>query len=152
MEALSANMQRLALEATVSMSNLDNLKEQLKSIHEIVTRERSSIIKARDELRKQMLTKLGGNQNQLKEMDELLALLKEVDKHLALLKGVDGYRDRAHAHVVAVLHVLQVMEREVKELRERVAAPELVGDGITIDVHMKSIRSGNMKLKQRRRK
>jgi hypothetical protein len=38
----------------------------------------------------------------------------------------------------------------MEELRERVAAPELVGDAIPIDVHMKSIRSGLDRLKERR--
>ena len=139
MEALSANMQRLALEAEVSKSDLDKLEEHLKSIHEIVSREDSSISEAKDELLDQLWTKLGGNQKQLKGMD----------KHLALLKGVGGYRRRAHAHVVSALHVLEVMAAEMEELRERVAAPELVGDAIPIDVHMKSIRSGLEKLKQR---
>jgi hypothetical protein len=140
MDALSANMQRLALEAVVSMLDLDKLEEHLKSIHEIVSREDSSISEARDELLENLWTKLGANQKQLRGMD----------KQLALLKGVGGYRDLARAHVVEALQVLELMAEEMEELRERVAAPELVGDGIPIDVHIKSIRSGLEKLKQRR--
>jgi hypothetical protein len=51
------------------------------------------------------------------------------------------------AHVVEALQVLELMAEEMEELRERVAAPELVGDAIPIDVHIKS---GLEKLKQRR--
>ena len=140
MDALSANMQRLALEATMSISDLDNLKEHLKSIHEIVSREDSSISKAKEDVLEKLWTKLGGNRKQLKGMD----------KHLALLRGVSGYQERARAHVVAALHVLESMAEEMEDLRERVAAPELVGDAIPIDVHLKSIRSGLEKLKQQR--
>jgi hypothetical protein len=140
MEALSANMQRLVLEAEVSISDLNNLEEHLKSIHEVVSREDSSISTAKDELLAQLWTILGGNRKELNGMD----------KHLALLKGVGGYRDRARAHVVAALHVLETMAEEMEELRERVAAPELVGDAIPIDVHMKSIRGGLERLKERR--
>jgi hypothetical protein len=140
MDALSANMQRLVLEAQVSISDLENLEEHLRSIHEVVSREDSSISEAKDELLALLWTKLGGNQKQLNGMD----------KHIALLKGVGGYRDRARAHVVAALQVLETMAEEMEELRERVAAPELVGDAIPIDVHMKSIRSGLERLKERR--
>jgi hypothetical protein len=140
MNALSANMRRLVLEAEVSISDLNKLEEHLKSIHEVVSREDSSLSTAKTELLAQLWTILGGNQNQLKGMDE----------HLALLRGVSGYRDRALAHVVAALHMLETMAEDMEELRERVAAPELVGDAIPIDVHMKSLRSGLERLKERR--
>ena len=140
MNALSANMRRLVLEAEVSISDLNKLEEHLKSIHEVVSREDSSLSTAKTELLAKLWTILGGNQDQLKGMDE----------HLALLRGVSGYRDRALAHVVAALHMLETMAEDMEELRERVAAPELVGDAIPIDVHMKSLRSGLERLKGRR--
>lgn len=140
MNTLSANMQRLVLEAEVSLSDLNKLEEHLKSIHEVVSREDSSISTAKAELLAQLWTILGGNRNQLSGMDE----------HLALLKGVSGYRDRALAHVVAALQMLATMAEDMEELRERVAAPELVGDAIPIDVHMKSLRIGLERLKTRR--
>lgn len=140
MNTLSANMRRLALEAEVSISDLNTLEEHLKSIHEIVSREDSSIKAAKDELLAQLWTILGGNRKELKGMNH----------HLILLKGVGGYRDRARAHVVAALQTLETMAEEMEELRERVAAPELVGDAIPVEVHMKSIRSGLERLKDRR--
>ncbi|KAH8990343.1 hypothetical protein EDB92DRAFT_790653 [Lactarius akahatsu] len=140
MNTLSANMQRLVLEAEVSISDLNKLEEHLKSIHEIVSREDSSISAARGELLAQLWTILGGNREELDKMDE----------HRALLKGVGGYRDRALAHVVAALQMLETMAEDMEELRERVAAPQLVGETIPIHVHMKSLRSGLERLKGRR--
>lgn len=140
MDTLSTNMQRLVLEAEVSISDLNKLEEHLKSIHEIVSREDTSISGAKEELLAQLWTKLGGNR---KELDE-------IGGHLALLKGVGGYRDRALAHVVAALHMLETMAEDMEELRERVAAPRLVGETVPIDVHMKSLRSGLERLKGRR--
>ena len=140
MNALSANMQRLVLEAEVSILDLNNLEEHLKTVHELVSREDSSIATARTELLAQLWTILGGNRGELRGMDE----------HLALLRGVSGYRDRALAHVVAALQALETMAEDMEELRERVAAPELVGDAIPIDVHMKSLSSGLERLKGRR--
>lgn len=140
MNTMSTNMQRLVLEAEVSISDLNKLEERLISIHEIVSREDTSISTARGELLAQLWTILGGNREELNRMDE----------HRILLKGVGGYRDRALAHVVAALHTLEAMAEEMEELRERVAAPQLVGETIPIDVHMKSLRSGLERLKGRR--
>ncbi|KAI9463285.1 hypothetical protein BJY52DRAFT_1115869 [Lactarius psammicola] len=140
MNTLSNNMQRLVLEAEVSISDLNKLEEHLTSIHEIVSREDTSISAARGELLAQLWTILGGNREELNKMDE----------HRTLLKGVGGYRDRALAHVVAALHMLETMAEDMEELRERVAAPQLVGETIPIHVHMKSLRSGLERLKGRR--
>jgi hypothetical protein len=140
MDALSANMQHLALEAEVSISDLNELEEHLKAIHKVVSHGDSSITAARDELLAELWTILGGNRKQLNRMD----------KHLALLKGLGGYRHRAYARVVAALQVLESTAEEMEELRERVAAPELAGDAIPVDVQMKGIRSGVDRLKELR--
>ncbi len=44
MNVLSANMERLILEAEYSLQNLNNLEERLATLHEIVVREDSSIL------------------------------------------------------------------------------------------------------------
>ncbi|KAI9509813.1 hypothetical protein F5148DRAFT_977694 [Russula earlei] len=140
MDTLSANMQRLILEAQVSNSDLDKLEEHLNSIYDVVSREDSSIATAKEELLAQLWTKLGFNHHELKGMDN----------RLALLRGIDEYRKRARAHVKAALHTLETMEGDMEDLRERVTAPQLVGDAIPLDVHMKSLRSGIERLKGRR--
>jgi hypothetical protein len=145
MDTLSDNMQRLVSEAEVSISDLNKLKEHLTSIHEIVSREDTSISVARGELLAQLWTHLGGNREEPNKMDE----------HRALLNDVDGYRDRALAHVVAALHILETMAEDMEEtmvedlgeFRERVGDPWLCIATIPIDVHMKSLRSGLERLK-----
>ncbi|KAH8990221.1 hypothetical protein EDB92DRAFT_1864947 [Lactarius akahatsu] len=133
---------RLVLEAEVSISDLNKLEEHLTSIHEIVSREDGSISAARREHLAQLSTVLGDNREEINKMDE--------DR--ALLKSIDRYRDRALAHVVAALHMLETMAEEMETLRERMAVPQLVGETIPIHVHMRSLRSGMEGLKGRRDK
>ena len=133
---LSVNMERLILEAEVSISDLNKLEKRLKSIHTIVSREEDTISKAKAQLWKIF----GVNRDQHRGMDE----------NLALLKGVGGYRGRARAHVAAVLEMLRLMADDMSDLRERVVAPDLAGDAIPVDVHMKSLRGGLERLKGRR--
>jgi hypothetical protein len=140
MNVLSANMERLILEAEVSISDLNKLEKRLKSIHAIVSREENTISTAKHDLEAQLVTIFGVNRDQLRGMDE----------NLALLKGVGGYRGRARAHVAAVLEMLRLMADDMNDLRERVAAPDLTGDAIPVDVHMKSLRGGLERLKGRR--
>jgi len=139
MNVLSANMERLILEAEVSISDLNKLEKHLKSIHGIASREKDTISKAKHKLGAKLLTIFGVNRDKLRDMDE----------NLALLKDMGGYRVRARAHVVAVLKMLRLMADDMEDLRERVAAPDLAGDAIPIDVHMKSLRGGLERLKRR---
>lgn len=60
------------------------------------------------------------------------------------------YRKRARAHVAAAMQTLEAMGEDMEDLRERVTAPEIVGDKIPVEVHMKSIQSGMERLKEQR--
>jgi hypothetical protein len=66
------------------------------------------------------------------------------------MRGVSEYRDRALAHVVAASQTLGTMTEDIEELRERVAAPDIVGYAIPLHVHIKSLESGLYGLKGRR--
>ena len=68
--------------------------------------------------------------------------LKHTNGHILLLNGIGDYRRRAMAHVSATLQTLQGMSEDMEDLRQRVAAPDLVGDKIPVEVHLKSIRMG----------
>ena len=104
----------------------------LFTLHEIVSRENASISAAKEELLAELWTILGGNKRKLRGMDG----------HLFLLRHIGEYRTRAAAHVAAALQALIGMSEDMEDLRERVAAPELIGDRIPVEVHMKSIRAG----------
>lgn len=136
MSVLSRNMKRIILEAEVNMKHLDHLEEMLFTLHGIVTRETNMVVKERDELLARLYTHLGGNRRQL----------KSADLHLDLLRQIDKYRQRARGHVVVALNVLKEMSAGMEDLRERVATPELLGDRVPVEVHVKSIQAGMNRL------
>lgn len=140
MSALSLNMRRLVVEAEVSLGDLEQLEERLSSLAELIAREDSAISSTKADLLADLWTRLGGNRK----------AVRGLNGHLALLKGLGAYRQQAVTHVMAALQTLQGMSEEMEELRARVAAPELIGERIPIEVHMKSIRSGLDRLKERR--
>ncbi|KAJ3555933.1 hypothetical protein NM688_g2301 [Phlebia brevispora] len=132
MSVLETQMRRIVLEAEVSMHALTDLEERLVTLHEIVVRENNTLIDERADLLAQLWTIVGGNKKKLKHMNG----------HLFLLGSIGEYRKRAIAHVSAALQTLQGMSEDMEDLRQRVAAPELIGDRIPIAVHIKSIRAG----------
>jgi len=142
MDVLSGSMQRLIIEAEVSLANLGSLEEHLSTLHEVVSREDSSISSAKSELLSELWTKVGGNRRALRGYDD----------HLQLLRDLGGYRKSALVHVVSALQTLQAMSEDMEDLRERVAAPELTAGRIPVEVHMRSIKSGLERLREGRLK
>ena len=140
MSVLSSAMERLILEAEANLGNLNNLEERLLTLHEIVSREDSTLSSAKAELLSELWTKLGGNRK----------ALRNFESHLVLLKNLGMYRRKALTHVVAALQTLQGMSSDMEDIRERVAAPELTGSKIPVEVHMKSIKGGLERLKEGR--
>ncbi|THH15568.1 hypothetical protein EW146_g4925 [Bondarzewia mesenterica] len=140
MNVLSTSMRRLVLEAEISLADLNKLEERLWTLAELVAREDSTLSSTRADLLADLWTRLGGNRK----------VVRGVEGHMMLLRNVGTYRKRALAHVVATLHTLEGMSEDMEELRERVTAPDLVGDKIPIEVHMKSIRTGLERLQERR--
>ncbi|KZT29732.1 hypothetical protein NEOLEDRAFT_1106279 [Neolentinus lepideus HHB14362 ss-1] len=137
MDVLSSSLGRVILEAQVQLSNLDRLEQHLTTLQEAISREDSSLSSVHAELLSALWTKLGGNRRRI----------RGVDQHLRLLKNVGGYRKRALAHVVGALQTLEAMNADMEELRERVAAPQLLGEKVSAEVHMRSINAGLERLK-----
>ncbi|CAK5273986.1 unnamed protein product [Mycena citricolor] len=142
MNYLSFTLQRLVVEFELSMRNLDNLEEKLSVLHEMVTREDVSLSSAKSELLSELWTILGGNRRKL----------RGYENHLGLLKGLGQYRKQALMHVVSALQALTQMSEDIENLRERLAAPELTGSRIPVEVHIKSIQSGLERIKEGRAK
>ncbi|RDX57103.1 hypothetical protein OH76DRAFT_1334526 [Lentinus brumalis] len=140
MDIHAEEMARLILEVEVSNANLDQLEEDLAVLHELCTREKITLTERHDELLSQLWTILGGNRGQRRKFST----------NFELLKALGEYRKRAAAHVAAAMQTLQAMSEDIEDLRERVAAPEIVGDQIPIEVHMKSISTGMERLKEQR--
>lgn len=140
MSVLSANMERLIVEAEHNLHNLNDLEERLTTLHEVVAREDSSISSAKSDLLEDLWTKFGGNRKSLRNYEH----------HLLVLKGLGTYRKQALAHVVAALQTLRAMSEDMEDMRERVAAPDLMGATVPVEVHMKSIQTGLERLQEGR--
>ncbi|KAG1770948.1 hypothetical protein EDD22DRAFT_864580 [Suillus occidentalis] len=140
MDTFSVAIQRLILEAEVSLHNLDVLEEDLSSVREVVMREDVDVTAEHSELLGALWTKLGGNRR----------ALRDADRRLGLLKDLGDYRRQAQAHVVAALQTLNSMSEDMEDLRERVATPELIDGRIPLHVHIESIQNGLERLQEGR--
>ncbi|THH32243.1 hypothetical protein EUX98_g1928 [Antrodiella citrinella] len=140
MGVLSNQVSRIILEAEASIVNLDRLEERLLILYEIVSREDKFISAEKADLLAELWTILGGNRRRLRGLEG----------HTFLLRNIGEYRRRAQAHVVAAMQTLQGMSEDMEDIRERVAAPEIVGERIPIEVHIKSISAGLERLTQKR--
>ena len=140
MNTLSKNLERLILEAEANEKNLNDLEERLATVYELVAREDSSISSARDDLLADLWTKLGANRKQLRNFDS----------HLGLLKDLGEYRQQARVHVTVALQMLRGMSGDMADMRERAAAPDLMGPSIPVEIHLKSIEMGLERLKMGR--
>jgi hypothetical protein len=142
MNYLSFTIQGLVLEFELNLQNLNKLEEQLSVLHELVSREDTSISSAKSDLLGELWTKVGGNRRKLRGYEH----------HLQLLKGLTEYRKQALVHVVSALQTLTQMSEDIENLRERVAAPELTGSRIPVEVHIRSIQNGLDRVKEGRSK
>ena len=138
MDNIASHVVRLRDEAEVSMGHLMSLEQHLVVLHEITHRDNKELTAAQEDVLAELWTWLGGNRPRLRKMSSNLDLLKNVEK----------YRKKALAHVVVTLQVLHALDADMEELRTRVAAPEIAGDRIPIEVHIKSIKVGVERLKE----
>ncbi|KAF7986464.1 hypothetical protein HWV62_31245 [Athelia sp. TMB] len=142
MDHLATSLAQLTVEAQVSLRHLDALQERLVTLHDMLVREGAVLSDAESELLTALWTKLGGNRDLLRGHDESRELLGELGVH----------RSRALWQVLSALKTLQDMNDDMQDLRERVAAPEIVGSIIPVELHIQSIRSGLERLKEGRSK
>ena len=138
MNSLKFNLHRLVLEGEASISNLNKLEDNLRSIYEGLSRGDTSISMPKSELLAHLFTISAGNRGQLVGMD----------KNLVLLRGMSAYRDRALGYVVSALQTLEMVVEDMEMLRERTAELELVSDDIQLD--MESLMGRLERLKGRR--
>lgn len=128
--------------AVALLSVLQNLDERLDTIYQIATGDDTTITKNQEELLAQLWTKLGGNNSKVKANN----------KHLHLLRNISAYRKQALKHVSGTLLKLRAIQAELENLREGVAAPEVLGwrDSLPIEYHLELIDRGVDRLKQAR--
>jgi len=140
MDQSEQTLARLVVEAEVSRQNLDQMEVDIGSLHDMVTREDKSMNSEKDFVMGKLWTKLGGNKQALREYDDRLALLDDLSV----------YRKKARAHVMAALQTLHAMSDDLEDLRDRVAAPGILGGKVPLHVHVDSIKNGLERLKEGR--
>ncbi|KAH9481333.1 hypothetical protein JR316_0005855 [Psilocybe cubensis] len=137
MDVMSRQMERLITEAGSNLQNLNVLEERLTTFYDVYHRENIEQSAAKEEVLAELWTILGGNRDRIRNFND----------NLELLKGLATYKKEAMAHVVATLMALRDMRDEMEDMRERVAAPHLLGENVPVEVHIKSIKLGLERLK-----
>lgn len=128
------------IEAAVALrSVLQNLDERPDTISQIATNDDVTITNNQEELLAQLWTKLGGNN----------AKVRAANKQLFLLRNVSAYRKKALVHVSETLEKLMKIQHELENLREGVAAPEVLGfrDEFPLEYHLDLIGKGVERLR-----
>jgi hypothetical protein len=140
--AVEEQIHDLILEAQALLNILQNLDDRLEVIHSITTRDGVSVKGSRDELFLELWTWLGGNRSNVKKHDEQLNLLQ----HLTV------YRRTAWDHVSGTMLKLQSIAAELEDLRERVAAPDVLSSrqDIPLRLHIEHIQLGLDRLEAQR--
>ncbi|KAH9923075.1 uncharacterized protein B0H18DRAFT_955998 [Fomitopsis serialis] len=142
METLAQETEQALLEASASVANLERLQERLYKIQEICVREGLSQSDAHSKLLSEIWSILGGNRDALRKTKERLSLLADVDH----------YRKQAINHVVWTRDVLLEVAADVEELRDRAAAPQIVGERVPALLLIQSIGRSIERLKEGRQR
>ena len=125
-------IEKLILEAKVSWQNLEQLDADICTLNDMFIREDKYTTVERNKLGDELWTKLGRKKKAVGDYGDRLALLNDLGE----------YRERAAAHVKAVLHALHAMNYDLEVLR--------LGSKLPRHVHVESIRHGLERLQKGR--
>lgn len=141
-QAVEEEIARLVLEAQALLMVLNNLEDRLEIIHGITVRDGVQVQASKDETLSELWAWLGGHRGKINKLNGQLNLLKEIGDR----------RKIALAHVSGTLIKLQEISSGLEDLRERVAAPELLRDRIDIplSVHIEHIQAGINRLEEQK--
>ena len=140
--AVEERIAQLITEAQALLGILQSLDERLDLIANIAARDGYQAKGNRDELLATLWVKLGGKRGTVERLNDQLALLRQVGT----------YRKMAWAHISGTVLQLQSMAAGLEDLRERVAAPEVVGvrEEVPLRVHIENIHLGVERLESQR--
>jgi hypothetical protein len=138
MDNIASHTARLRDEAETSIGNLLRLEEHLRVIHEETHRDNKDLTVAQEDVLAELWTWLGRNRNKLRKIDPNLDSLKKIEKN----------RKKALAHVASTLQTLRALDAGMEELMTRLAAPDIIGDKMPIEVHIRSLKAGIDGLKE----
>ncbi|KAK1970597.1 hypothetical protein LY78DRAFT_666700 [Colletotrichum sublineola] len=142
---VSDRISSLIVEAQGVLLLLTKAEEHLNQIYELVTRSSNSVKSRRDEVLWTLWTLVGANNKRLHNLNAQLSLLRQVDRQ----------RSTAVSQVSALLVDLEKIQAGLGDLRDRVAAPELVRDSaaaVPLTVHIETIDRGVERLEDARQR
>ncbi|KAI2614915.1 hypothetical protein GGR54DRAFT_324110 [Hypoxylon sp. NC1633] len=139
---VSDKIARLILEAQAILRDLNKAENSLELISENVVRTGNEVAEKRSEISWNLWSIVGANNRRLNNLDEQKALLKRVD--LQRLSAVQ--------RLSVLVHDLHDIETKLSNLRDHVAAPELVAgtSNIPLSVHIETINAGVERLESAR--
>jgi hypothetical protein len=132
----------LIIEAQAILRLLSVAEDHLQVINEHVVRSSDVVQQRHSEVFYTLWTILGVNNRRLHNLN----------KQLSLLNHVDAQRRSAIRQLVSLIHDLSDIQSKLGDLRERVAAPELLADNasIPLQVHIQTINAGVERLEKAR--
>ncbi|KAI1322448.1 hypothetical protein F5Y16DRAFT_413253 [Xylariaceae sp. FL0255] len=132
----------LILEAQATLRLLSQAEDHLQLINENVVRSGNTVKEKRSEVFWDIWTLLGANNRRLHNLKAQLSLLRQVETQ----------RNSAVTQLMSLVHDLGDIQTKLSDLRDRVAAPELLADTTTIplSVHIETINAGVERLEEAR--
>ncbi|KAI0397475.1 hypothetical protein F5Y17DRAFT_415632 [Xylariaceae sp. FL0594] len=132
----------LIVEAQAILRLLAVAEDHLQVINEHVVRSGQVVQQRHSDIFYTLWTLLGVNNRRLHNLN----------KQLSLLNRVDEQRRQAIKQLVSLVHDLGDIQAKLGDLRDRVAAPELLADDATIplQVHIQTINAGVERLEKAR--
>ncbi|KAK4181721.1 hypothetical protein QBC36DRAFT_226675 [Triangularia setosa] len=121
----------LILEAQTVLSSLSKAEDHLEIIHEVAHRSTEEVKTSRQDILYTLWTLVGANNQKLKDLKSQLSVLSQIENQ----------RLRAVKQVTALISDLVKIQAEIQDLRDNVAATELVPN-VPLSVHIATINSG----------
>ncbi|TGJ88271.1 hypothetical protein E0Z10_g445 [Xylaria hypoxylon] len=139
---VSDKIQTLILEAQATLRLLSQADDHLQRINEFVVRRGKDVKQKRSEVLWDLWTLIGANNGRLNKLSAQLSLLRQVETQ----------RTSAVKQLMGLVHDLGDIQTKLGDLRERVAAPELLADtaSIPLSVHIETINAGVERLEAAR--
>ena len=125
-------------EASQTAALLDTLEEDLYRIQSFCVEEESAANVAVEGLLADIWTVLGGNRARLAEFTRRVGVLRDIDKHRRL----------AVAHTSSMIQTLWSIQDELDQLNHKISSSKNI-ELIPLEVHITSIGSGIMRLKEK---
>lgn len=132
----------LILEAQAALGQLRRAENHLQQINEHVVASSNAARAEKSEILWTLWTLVGSNNRRLHNLSAQLGLLRQIE----------AQRGTAVAQLVGLVHDLGDIQAKLSDLRDRVAAPELLADraDIPLIVHIETINAGVERLEAAR--